>query len=629
MNVSTDVGGTFTDYVLWDDSGITAFKALTTPDASTGILQQLEGHKIDEFSHGTTTAVNAIIQRKGAELVFFTTKGFRDVVHIGRQSRSELYSFVCRKPKLPVRHIVEVDERTLTDGSITKDVNEDELRGLAGNHAGNAEIAVVGFINSYVNPGNERRAGSILSDHFKTVITSHTIRHEIREYERFSTALMEGYTAPIVHDYMKKLGSLGRSFSIMQSNGGKCWPDYIKAVNMVMSGPAGGVAATEALCRKLGIKNAIAYDMGGTSADISAIARGRPLFTDTIDVTGIPIKVLAMDIESIGAGGGSIAWLDDGCSLKVGPQSAGSSPGPACYDRGGREFTVSDANLLTGILGGSISGVALKAGKAREAATPLCTELGMTPEHLNRGVIRIVDANMVAALKKISVGRGYDPRKYTLVSFGGAGPMHACAMAKEAGIKTIIVPPMAGAFSALGIMFAPVRFDYVRTLLAPLEKAEKMIPKVVEAFHRDLKAKLAKRYEKAISRVSLDMRYQGQGHQISVPLCYDISDAFHTKHRTRFGFDMPQNPVEVVNVKMVAELPASDISLPTHKARSPRQRQERKLHLHGTIDVYLRDFHGSTVEGPCIIQDETTTIYVDEGWKAFLDVNDVLHLEVN
>jgi len=628
MKASTDVGGTFTDYVLLDGSGITAFKTLTTPDASAGILERLKGNTMEEFSHGTTAAVNAIIQRKGAELVFFTTKGFRDVIHIGRQARSNLYSLVPRKPEIPVTHVVELEERTLANGTVRKELDEDALERLAETHSKKAKVAVVGFLNSYVNPGNEALAAQVLSKHFETVVASHEVRQEIREYERFSTAMMEGYTTPLVRNYMRELEPLSPDFSVMQSNGGKCWPSFIKAVNMVMSGPAGGVAATETLCRKLGIARAIAFDMGGTSADISAIVDGRPLFTDTMDVTGIPIKALTMDIESIGAGGGSIAWLDDGGSLKVGPQSADSNPGPACYDRGGTEFTVSDANLLTGVLGDSISEVRLSRTGAEEAAAGLCQELEMCHDYLSSGVLRIVTSNMVSALKKVSVGRGYDPRRFVLVSFGGAGPMHSCAMADTIGIREIVVPPMAGAFSALGIMSSPVRFDFLRTILLPLDRAEDSITAVVSEFHTDLKGKLKARYEDAVCHMSLDMRYLGQGHQLTVSLDKGSAAAFHTRHKTLFGFDIPDNPVEVVNVKMVAELPAHELPLPIFPKQAPMQRQERELYPYGKAAVYNRDFHGSSVEGPCIIQDGTTTIRVDPNWKAILERNDVLRLEV-
>ena len=628
MRASTDVGGTFTDYVLLQDGKLKAFKTLTTPEPSTGILRELEGLELEAFSHGTTVAVNAIIQRKGVETVLFTTKGFRDVVHVGRQSRTELYSFLSPKPQLPLTRIEEVEERTLADGSVEGEPDTEKLLELARPHAQDCEAAVVCFLNSYVNPHNELKAARALEGLFPTVVASHQVRREIREYERFSTAVMEGYTAPLVHDYIEKLKLLSTDFSVMQSNGGKVWPEYMKVVNMVMSGPAGGVAATEALCRRLGIENAIAYDMGGTSADISALVDGRPLYTDTVEVTGIPLKTLAIDIESIGAGGGSIAWLDDGGSLKVGPGSAGSVPGPACYGQGGKDFTVSDANLLAGVLGERVSTVALSSALAEKAARPLCAKLGMTPVQLAEGVIRVVDSNMTAATRKVSVGRGYDPRNFALVSFGGAGPMHSCAIASALGMKQIVIPPMAGAFSALGIMFAPVRFDYLRTLLKPLDAALELIPGVVEEFYNDLRGKLGDKHTRAQGLVSLDMRYQGQGHQLEIPLTGEPSAAFHKRHGELFGFTLEDSGMEVVNVKMVAELPGQELPLASFPHRQAQTTGSRTLQPYGKVPVYLRNFHGSEVSGPCIIQDETTTVRVDEGWQARLDNNDVLFLEV-
>ncbi len=634
MKASTDVGGTFTDYVLLDKEELKAFKVLTTSDPSQGILRELGEKELEEFSHGTTVAVNAIIQRKGEEVVFFTTRGFRDLVHIGRQSRSKLYSFLAQKPQLPLEHIVEVDERILADGSLHSALDEESLEKVARKWGRKTAVAVVGFLNSYVNPEHEKRAASLLRKHFKTVITSHELRQEIREYQRFSTAVMEGYTLPLVRSYIHKLEGLSPEFSVMQSNGGRCWPAYLKAVNMVMSGPAGGVAATEALCRRLGIENALAYDMGGTSADVSALVAGRPLFTDTVDVTGIPIKALTIDIESIGAGGGSIAWVDDGGSLKVGPKSAGSTPGPACYGQGGTEFTVSDANLLAGVLGEKISTVKLDRSLAEKAAERLCQELGMSVEDLAQGVLRIVSSNMVAALKKVSVGRGYDPRNFTLFSFGGAGPMHSCALAEALGIQSIVIPPMAGAFSALGIMFSPLRFDYLRTILSPLEEALERIPEIMAEFRKDLKEKLGPRFQEAKSQLSLDMRYTGQGHQLQVPIISKeldmgtLAKEFHSRHRKLFGFDIPKKALEVLNLKMVAELPTSGIPLERFRKERPCEPGNRELRPHGQVPVYQRDFYGFSVEGPCIIEEGTTTVRVDPGWVARLTREDVLFLEV-
>ncbi len=630
MIVSSDIGGTFTDYVTLEAGKLTAFKTLTTPDPSHGIIQRFDRQTLAEFSHGTTAAVNAVLERTGGPVVFFTTSGFRDLVLIGRQARTDVYSFVCDMPQVPVAKIVEVSERTDTDGTVVEGVSEDELVLAAKRYAKIGPVAVVGFINSYMNPENEEFAEEALRRYFSMVIPSHKVRREIREYDRFCTAIIEGYCKPIVDKYLNELAQLSRRFYLMQSNGGRTRLPDLRAVNMLMSGPAGGVAATEALCRRLGIENAIAYDMGGTSADVSAIVSGTPLYTDTVHITGIPIKTLAIDIETIGAGGGSIAWIDDGGAFKVGPMSAGAHPGPACYGQGGKEFTVSDANCITGVLGARISGISLNLDRALAASKLLCNTLDLSPIDLSFGVLRIVNNNMVSALKRISIGKGYDPREFSLVAFGGAGPMHACALADALGIKHIIVPQFAGAFSALGIMGAPVRFDHVRTILSPLEDALDIIPRVVKTFQETLHGKIKNRYQDITLHVSLDMRYLGQGHEINVPFCDvdALAHAFHDRHDALYGFNMPDNTIEVVNVKLVAELPVDELELPKHRKHTAKVRGMRDVYPDNSVSVYGRDFHGSCVTGPCMIEDETTTIYVNAYWNAELDLHDILHLRL-
>ena len=628
MRVSTDVGGTFTDYVFFENNKINAFKTLTTKDPSKGILKEIGEKNISEFSHGTTAAVNAVIEKKGAPVIFFTTKGFKDIVNIGRQTRKNIYSFICETPKIPVKHIVEIEERTLSSGDIIKKLNIDNLKEEAKvKYSGHEPVAVIGFLNSYVNPKNEIQAEKFLSDYFATVIPSYKVRREIREYERFSTAIVDGYISPLINNYLKNLDSISKNFYVMQSNGGKSDIQNLRTINMLMSGPAGGTSACEVLCKKLGLKNAIAFDMGGTSADVSAIVNGSPLYTDTIQVSDIPIKTLAIDIESIGAGGGSIAWIDDGGILKVGPTSSGSIPGPACYNLGGKEFTVSDANLLNGILGSKISEINLIKNKAIKASKSICNSLNIDSKKLSSGVLKIVNNNMVSAIKRISIGRGYDPRDFTLISFGGAGPMHACALADSIGIKHIIIPPFAGVFSAFGIMFASVRFNYIQTILSSIENSENLIQNIINDFHLDLKEKLSNNYENIVCHLSLDLRYKGQGHQINVPLTDDFESIFHKKHHSLFGFNMKSIPIEVVNIKMVAEMPSLQFNMEKKLKKIPKKRDVREVGSLGEVNIYFRDFYNSEIEGPCIIEEKTTTTLVDKNWKVYLDYYDIMHLE--
>jgi N-methylhydantoinase A len=630
MIISTDVGGTFTDYIVIDQNQIKAFKALTTSDPSNGIIDNLKDYKrtdIEQFSHGTTVAVNAVLERKGSNVIFFTTQGFSDLVQIGRQARNHVYSFICEKPTIPVHELVEISERTDANGNIIKSISGEDLGRIGEKFSNEYSVAVIGFLNSYINPDNELQAEAILNKLFPIVISSHKLRREIREYDRFCTAIIEGYCTPLVNNYLKRLANINSKFFIMQSNGGKTRPEYLKKINLLFSGPAGGVAAAQALCKNQHIENAILYDMGGTSVDISAIVNGSPLYTDDLNITGIPIKTLALDIISIGAGGGSIAWLDDAGVLKVGPQSAGSLPGPACYAQNGNDFTVSDANLLLGVLSESISGINLETDLARKAGRSLCQMLNKNIIDLSQGVIRIVNNNMVSALKNYSLSRGYDPRTFTLIAFGGAGPMHACALAEELGIKRIVIPDKAGAFSALGILNAPERFDYVRTILKPLDEAQDLIVKVIQDFIDDLKDKLGNEYQNASTYPTLDIRYFGQGHEINVSFSDGIEGIFNDKHYSIFGFNLPEYPLEVVNVKLVAELPAKEILYPKYTKSTPEIKNRREVSNFGLVDVYFKDFYNSSVKGPCIIEDTTTTVLVEGGWKADLDLTGILHLK--
>ncbi len=631
--ISTDVGGTFTDYVIFQNGEFQAFKALTSSDPSIGIIENLKALKpgeITEFSHGTTVAVNAILERKGVNPIFFTTKGFKGLVQIGRQTRNQVYSFFCKKPKLPVQEFIELTERTAADGKILIEPQLDELHEVGNKFGNKANVAVIGFLNSYINPTNELKTEKVMSEYFPMVITSHRIRQEIREYDRFSTSIIEGYITPIINKYFSSLQKICNNINIMQSNGGKSAPENLKKINLLFSGPAGGIAAVQTLCKKLGIINAIAYDMGGTSADISGIVNGSPLYTDNLQIDGIPIKTLALDITSIGAGGGSIAWVDDSGVLKVGPQSAGSNPGPACYNLGGKEFTVSDANLILGILSKKISGVSLSLLSSKQAARSLIDQLNLDSEQLSEGVIRIVNNNMISALKNYCLSRGYDPRKFTLIAFGGAGPMHACALADELRIRKIVIPPEAGAFSAMGIMTAPVRFDYSRTILKRLEPNIQIhgeIDAVVENFYKDLQSKLGEKFSDAITQVSFDMRYSGQGHEINIPFTEDLVRSFHVQHQARLGFNILDNPIEIVNVKLVAELPTQEFPLIKHKKKMPKIINEREIFPYGKVKVYKKDFFGSKLKGPVIIEDYTTTINITPGWNGVMDIYGILHLE--
>ena len=607
MIVSVDIGGTFTDYIMYHHGKIKTYKKLTTRNPEDGIRRELKNKKIEEFYHGSTIAVNAILERRGEKVILVTTKGFGTLYKIGRQNRREIYSFTPQREKIPVYDFIEVDERVLSNGKIERELDEKELEEKIKRKKGSS--CAILFINSYANPENEIKAKKILKKYCNYVVASYEVRREIREYERLSTTVIESYIYPLLKSYFGRIKEVGRKIYVMQSNGGKIEERYVKGINTIMSGPAGGVAAGEFLSRIFNEGNMLTYDMGGTSADIGMIVDGNPLYTSTIYVDGIPIKATSMDIISIGSGGGSIAWIDDGFSLRVGPRSAGSKPGPACYSLGGKEFTVTDADLLLGILGEEISGIKLDKKMAVRAAGKFLDKLNLDIEEFTRGVIKIVNNNMAMALKKISIEKGYDPRNFTLLAFGGAGPMHACSLAEEVGIKKIIIPPMAGTFSSLGILLSPLRYDYTKTILKNIEDSAEYINEAIEEFEKDVKKKL-RNYR---IHVSLDMRYRGQGHELNVPLSEYIKEDFRKIHEKIFGFSMDEM-IEVVNINLVATSIERDIKLPKVEMGENRIKGRRTYNFERKIPVYsISNFRECS---NCIIEADTHTVFVKEGWNA-------------
>ncbi len=605
MIVSTDVGGTFIDFVVIENGKLLAYKKLRGKEIKRDIEEELG--PVKEFHHGTTVGINALLERKGEKVTLVTTKGFGTLYRIGRQRRLNLYSLTPRREKLPVEQVLEIEERTLHTGEILKPLDEERLRDVMEQINGKSVCVVL--LNSYANPANEIRAKEILKERFQNVFISSEVRREIREYERLSTTVVEAYINPVVKDYLLSLSHLGNNFYVMQSNGGKNTIERIKGIATLMSGPAGGLAAAEYFSHLLSIPNIITYDMGGTSADVGGIVKGHPLYTSQIEVDGMPIRVTSMDIISIGAGGGSIAWLDDGLRLHVGPKSAGAVPGPACYARGGKNFTVTDANLLLGILGRGISGVLLKKDFAISAGKKIAQEINLDVEELAEGVRRIVNTNMSAAIKKISIGKGYDPRNFVLVAYGGAGPMHATSLAKEVGIRKVLVSPMPGAFSSLGVLLSPIRYDYTKTFYMKYEDAMPLIEKELRKFEMQVKS-MMKNYE---IRVNLQMRYRGQGHEIEVPLREDSKTLFEKLHRELYNFTM-DDEVYVINAIFVATM-HRNIPIPRVKIKENCVKEWRTYKFENKIPVYDTS-HFRECTGPCIIEEKTSTVLVEEGWKA-------------
>ena len=602
VRVGVDTGGTFTDLVLFDeDTGeLRMTKVLSTPSKpSRAVFDSfakagLDTHDVAYFVHGTTVATNALIERKGAEVALLTTDGFRDILRIQRVTRPNHFDLHWVKPRhfVPRSRCVGVPERVLRDGSVLVPLDEQRLREEIERLRDSGEVAAVAvsYLFSFVNPEHELRTRELIEELWPGALVS--LSHEVlprwREYERTSTTVLDAYLKPLMHDYMTGLeeecerGGIGQLL-VLRSNGGVMSADKAREqpVALVRSGPSGGIMATSALGKAVGLGDLIACDMGGTSFEACLLPASEPAFTNLEELEyGVPIALTMVDARAIGAGGGSLAWVDAAGILKVGPQSAGADPGPACYGRGGDRPTVTDADLVAGRIpsGAAFGGLQL----GREAAAAALDRAGVTAE----GVIAVVDANMERALRAVSVERGVDARGLALVAFGGAGPLHACALAGALGMRAVVVPARAGVLSAVGLLTAPRRRDLVRSWPTPGD-------------HTGLGEALAALADEARSLVgsdaspetAVDCRYRGQSHELTVPSV----DGFHDEHRRRNGYARPEDPVEVVAIRAVAARPpavAAD-GLPDPPAR-----------LQG-------DRHG-----PAVIAEADCTIWVPEGWVA-------------
>ncbi|MFQ5915926.1 MAG: hydantoinase/oxoprolinase family protein, partial [Nitrospinota bacterium] len=490
--VGVDIGGTFTDVVVYDEA-TRRLRTVKTPSVQTDLTRSVQDGlekagvtlpSVSRFVHGTTLATNTILEGKGARTALVTTQGFRDALELGLGNRMVLYKLDYRKPAplacRPLR--LEVDERTLAGGRVLKGVSRMKIMPIYRRLAEEGvEAVAVCFLHAYSNRRNEDRARAMLESRLPGVFvtTSAEVVPEFREYERFSTTVLNAYVAPAISRYLRGLrgrlqdGGFQGPLQVMTSSGGVMSPEEAARlpVNLLYSGPAGGVIAAAHLSRLLGEPRLIAYDMGGTSTDVCLIRDGTPAMTTEGEIFGYPNKTLQVEIESIGAGGGSIAWMDRGGVLAVGPKSAGADPGPACYVRGGLEPTVTDANLLLNRLSPDslrAGGVDLRPDLARKAVRRIARHFPTLDEaRTAEGIVRIAVARMVSAVKAITVGKGHDPREFTLLAYGGAGPMHAAFIAEESAIGRILIPPAPGNFSALGLLLADHRRNFVRTRISP------------------------------------------------------------------------------------------------------------------------------------------------------------------
>lgn len=657
--VGIDVGGTFTDFVAYDPrtKQVKVWKELSTPgDPVTGIISGLAQHPrigdLDNLRVGTTVATNALLERKGVTVAYVTTKGFRDVPFIQRGNRKFHYdmSWVKPKPLVKRRHCFELDERIDVYGNVVKTLADAEVRRVAAEIRANNEIQAVAvcLLFSYLNPAHELRVRDILMEELPNhaLSISYHVLPKWKEYERASTTIADAYLKPIVSKQLKAMrGRLDQAqvhspAVIIKSNGGEMTLDAASEApaQMVLSGPTGGVIASRFVAEQLDIRQLVTIDMGGTSTDVSTVINKKESFTTAFEIEwGVPIQVPMIDIRTIGAGGGSIAWIDKGGMMRVGPQSSGAKPGPACYSRGGVEPTVTDANLVLGrinadnFLGGRMK---LDEAAARKAIGTIAGKLGQSVEETALAIARIVDNNMVGALRSVLIERGFDPRDFTLCAFGGATPLHVSAMLREMGIPRGIVPVHPAQFSAYGFIMTNARVDRQRTTQFistrfDVARANTIMQDLVSESIAELKSQ---GYEKGIEVYrALEMRYLGQNYELELPLTVDkftisnieaIWSNFHKTHKLRFGFSTPGEIIEIVNfiVTAVARTPKPTLSKLKASTAKPKARANRKVWFIGgpqLVPVFNRAdlLAGQSIKGPALVEEEASVTVLEPGYR--------------
>lgn len=678
--LGVDAGGTFTDLALYDVEADHLEFAKTPSTPSDPTLAVADGFRqltaklglvpadVAFFIHGTTVAINALLERTGARTALITTSGFRDVLQIGRQDRPSLYDWRVRRPEpLVPRHLrFEVRERVLHTGQVLIPLDIRLMAPIIESiRKAKVDAIAVCLLHSYANPSHEQAIGTALAKALPdtTITLSSDVLPEFKEYDRMSTTAINSYISPGTAQYLRKLQGrvrevgLGTSVHIMQSNGGVTGAETTAKypVRTILSGPAAGVIGGVALANKAGQANVITVDMGGTSFDISLAYKGTVRHTQESEIEGFPVKVPMVDIHTLGAGGGSLAWVDSGGALRIGPRSAGSNPGPACYGNGGVEPTVTDANLILGrlsttaFLGGEIN---LDIELARTAIHDrIAVPLGLNLNEAAEGMIRVVNATMIKGIRVVSVAKGYDPREFCMVAFGGAGPAHASELARELDIPNILIPIAPGVTSALGLLMTDMRHDYVKTVLRLAE----------ESAHKELEHQYVKMESEALLQMSredvpqkqitllrlADARYMGQGFELEVPVrggslesqhIASLIEQFHEAHHKRYGYGNHDNPVEIVNLRVVAiaSLPRPQFRAATTNPGSATSAKlgSRKVYFDGqpvSTDIYNRTLlhPGQMIKGPAIIEqlDTTTVVWPDQ--TALVDAYTNLMLSRN
>ncbi len=671
LHIGIDIGGTFTDFVVYIPATgqLSTFKLLSTPhdpalavlDGLAKIIQQ-HGNGQATVIHGSTVATNALLERKGARTALVTTRGFKDVLQIGRQNRPALYDLFAdpMPPLVPAGLRFEVDERVTHTGEILKALDLQEVEHL-GEEIKKQEVQAVAvcLLFSFLKPEHEKLVAANLRQTGLLVSVSSEILPEYREYERMSTTVVNAYVSPVLDRYLSHLESdlpANMRLRVMQSNGGNISPEEARkfAVRCILSGPAGGIVGCEYVARSTltprppptktgeGELKVITFDMGGTSTDVSLID-GKPQITTEAVVSGCPIRIPLLDIHTIGAGGGSIAQVDAGGALRVGPESAGADPGPACYGRGGQEATVTDANLVLGrippehFLGGQMP---LDTHSANQVLTELGQKLGLSAGQAALGIVQVANAHMERALRVISVERGRDPRDFTLLSFGGAGGLHAADLARGLGIPRQLVPPLASTLSAFGMLAAEVVKDYTQTVMlpgdTPLAEIESLLQPMAGRGRQEVETEGVPENRIRVERY-LDMRYRGQSYELIVPFGETFVTSFHQQHQHTYGYAHTNTPIEIVNLRLraVGQTEPPSLSASEYSGSDPSPALLTTRCVVFSIGNLATSFYrgellqpGNQLTGPAVVVRSDTTILLGPTDSAEVDGYGNLIIEV-
>jgi N-methylhydantoinase A len=680
--VAFDIGGTFTDIIVAAGDGqLLTFKVLSlTEKIAASLREPIETalkssgqNALGRLVHGTTIGSNTMIEGKGADTALITTRGFRDELEIRRMARPPVFDFLWERlrPLIPRRRRIEVTERITARGEVFTPLNPDEVRkAIETLKAQNVEAVAICFINSFVNPDHERQAAALARELLPDVALSisHEVLPEIREYERMSTTSINAYLMPVVNRYLssleRDLGSYARGLRIMQSNGGVMTAEHARRhpVQLIESGPAAGALAAAALTREIGAQRAVSFDMGGTTVKACLIEEFAPVEKNDMEVggpantaarysrgAGYALSTPALDIVEAGAGGGSIAWIDEGGALRVGPISASADPGPACYSRGGMRPTITDANVVLGymnprtIAGGTVSIDREAAVDAirRELAMPL--ELSV--QAAAYGIYQVANAAMTRAIRAVTTERGRDPREYTLIAFGGGGPIHAADLAASFGMKRVYIPLYPGLFSAMGLMMAELRYDYVQSIPGPLDAID---VGSLQKHYGSLEARVLEEVRKenvdpATLKMErfLDLRYQRQTSELTIALpdpfptgslATTMAELFHAEHEHTYGYRRQNESITVVNLRLKAVAPSQSLSFKelaeafrASAAQKKSTDEVRVAYFGSTIGeqptriLSRQDLARRTIDGPLVVEEFDTTVVVPPGWAASLD----------